>query len=100
MRLIRLLALASPLVMLLPLSAQAAWPTGARESYMKDCVAAASQNIDQKSAEQHCACGADKLNEKFTSTEIAELMSKQKQPSVELRTKALDAIQACRATAK
>ncbi|RON08541.1 hypothetical protein BK659_14240 [Pseudomonas brassicacearum] len=96
MRLIRLIALASPLVMLLPLSAQAAWPAGVRESYMKDCVSAASQSVDQKTAEMHCACGADKLNEKFTTAEITELMSKTKQPSAELRTKALDAIQECR----
>lgn len=53
MRLIRLIALASPLIMLLPLSAQAAWPAGVRESYMKDCVSAASQSVDQKSAELH-----------------------------------------------
>ncbi|WP_347905298.1 hypothetical protein [Pseudomonas purpurea] len=100
MRRIHLFALASSLAALLPLSAHAAWPAGARESYMKDCVAAASQSIDQRSAEMHCACGADKLNEKFTTAEIGELMSKTKQPSAELRTKALDAIQACRATAK
>ena len=63
---------------------------------MKDCTAAASQSVDAKSAEKHCACGAEKLNEKFTTEQISELMSKQKQPSAELRTKALDAIAACR----
>lgn len=96
MRLIRLIALASPLIMLLPLSAQAAWPAGVRESYMKDCVSSASKSVDQKSAETLCACGANKLNEKFTTTEISELMSKTKQPSAELQTKALEAIQECR----
>ncbi len=96
MRLLKLLALAAPLTLLLPLSAQAAWPAGARADYMKDCTAAASQNIDAKSAEKHCACGADKLNEKFTTEEIKELMSKTKQPSADLRTRALDAIAACR----
>lgn len=100
MRLIRLFAFTAPLIMLLPLSAQAAWPAGQRAAYMKDCTAAASQNVDQRTAETHCACGADKLNEKFTTAEISELMSKTKQPSPELRTKALDAIQTCRATAK
>ncbi|MBS7558953.1 MULTISPECIES: hypothetical protein [Pseudomonas] len=96
MRLTQLLTLAAPLALLLPLSAQAAWPAGARADYMKDCTAAASQSIDAKSAEKHCACGAEKLNEKFTTDEIKELMSKSKQPSAELRTRALDAIAACR----
>ncbi|MCL9658847.1 hypothetical protein L2088_29515 [Pseudomonas protegens] len=96
MRLTQLLTLAAPLALLMPLSAQAAWPAGARADYMKDCTAAASQSIDAKSAEKHCACGADKLNEKFTTDEIKELMSKSKQPSAELRTRALDAIAACR----
>ncbi|MGC5700463.1 hypothetical protein J4P02_09680 [Pseudomonas sp. NFXW11] len=98
MRLNRLFALAAPIALLLPLSAHAAWPAGARADYMKDCTAAASQSIDAKSAEKHCACGADKLNEKFTTDEIKELMSKTKQPSAELRTRALDAIAACRVT--
>ncbi|ROL75706.1 hypothetical protein BLX41_15420 [Pseudomonas protegens] len=96
MRLTQLFALAAPLALLLPLSAQAAWPAGARADYMKDCTAAASQSIDAKSAEKHCACGAEKLNDKFTTEEIKELMSKSKQPSAELRTRALDAIAACR----
>ncbi|MDP9534072.1 hypothetical protein Q7L38_16030 [Pseudomonas protegens] len=96
MRLTQLLTLAAPLALLLPLSAQAAWPAGARADYMKDCTAAASQSIDAKSAEKHCACGAEKLNEKFTTDEIKDLMSKSKQPSAELRTRALDAIAACR----
>ncbi|MCK9814537.1 hypothetical protein BK634_12925 [Pseudomonas chlororaphis] len=96
MRLIKLFAAAAPFALLLPLSANAAWPAGARADYMKDCTAAASQSVDAKSAEKHCACGAEKLNEKFTTEQISELMSKQKQPSAELRTKALDAIAACR----
>ncbi|EPL03944.1 hypothetical protein JFU57_18335 [Pseudomonas sp. TH07] len=96
MRLTKLLALAAPFALLLPLSAQAAWPTGLRADYMKDCTAAASQSVDAKTAEKHCACGADKLNEKFTGEQIKELMSKQNPPSAELRTKALDAIAACR----
>ena len=98
MRTIRLLAFAAPLAMLLPLTAQADnWPAGAKKDYMKDCVAAASQSVDVKTAQQHCACGAEKLSEKFSTAEITQLMSKTTQPSAELRTKALDAIQACRA---
>ena len=98
MRLTHLLALVAPLAFLLPLSAQADnWPAGAKEAYMKDCTAAASQSVDQKTAQQHCACGAEKISEKFSTAEIKQLMSKTTQPSAELRTRALDAIQACRA---
>ena len=99
MRMIHALVFAAPLALLLPLSAQADnWPAGAKKDYMKDCVAAASQSVDAKTAEQHCACGAEKISEKFSTAEIKQLMSKTTQPSAELRTKALDAIQACRAT--
>ena len=99
MRMIHALIFAAPLALLLPMTAQADnWPAGAKKDYMKDCVAAASQSVDLKTAQQHCACGADKLSEKFSTAEIQQLMSKTTQPSAELRTKALDAIQACRAT--
>ena len=99
MRMIHALIFAAPLALLLPLTAQADnWPAGAKKDYMKDCVAAASQSVDAKTAEQHCACGAEKISEKFSTAEIKQLMSKTTQPSAELRTKALDAIQACRAT--
>ena len=99
MRMIHALIFAAPLALLLPMTAQADnWPAGAKKDYMKDCVAAASQSVDAKTAEQHCACGAEKISEKFSTAEIKQLMSKTTQPSAELRTKALDAIQACRAT--
>ena len=99
MRMIHALIFAAPLALLLPLAAQADnWPAGAKKDYMKDCVAAASQSVDAKTAEQHCACGAEKISEKLSTAEIKQLMSKTTQPSAELRTKALDAIQACRAT--
>ena len=97
----RLLALATPLLaLLLPLSAHADnWPAALKNDYMKDCVAAASQNIDKKTATQFCACGADKLSANFSTAQIKQLMSKEVQPSAELRAQALKAIEACRATA-
>lgn len=100
MRMTHLFALAAPLTLLLPLGAHADnWPEGLKKDYMQDCVAAASQSVDAKTAQQHCACGADKLSAKFSTTEIKQLMDKKVQPSADLRTKALDAIQSCRATA-
>ena len=87
MRMIHALIFAAPLALLLPMTAQADnWPAGAKKDYMKDCVAAASQSVDAKTAEQHCACGAEKISEKFSTAEIKQLMSKTTQPSAELRT--------------
>ncbi|WP_017904084.1 hypothetical protein [Pseudomonas asplenii] len=99
MRLTHLFALAAPIALLLPLSAQAAWPAGQRDAYMKDCTAAANKSVDLKTAQQHCACSADQLNDKFTTAELSELMHPKdpnKGPSKELQTKALNVVAACR----
>ncbi|POA18251.1 hypothetical protein C1886_17825 [Pseudomonas sp. FW300-N1A1] len=97
MRLTRLFALAAPLIMLLPLSAQAAWPAGTRDAFMKDCTPAAAQTIGEANAKKHCACGANQLNEKLTTEEIGQLMSKQTPPSPQLVAKAQAAIAVCKA---
>ena len=96
MRLIRLFALAAPLAMLLPLSAQAAWPAGAKASYMEDCTIAASKSVSPEVANKHCACGAGVLEKKFTTEEIKQLMDKSKRPGAELEKRALQEISACR----
>ncbi|MFC3941381.1 hypothetical protein CCU68_04350 [Pseudomonas gingeri NCPPB 3146 = LMG 5327] len=96
MRLTHLFAFAAPALLLLPLSAHADWPAGQREAYMKDCTAAASKSVPVNVAQQHCACGADRLKEKFTTEQISQLMNTKKEPSKELKTDALNAIAACR----
>ncbi|WP_248799963.1 hypothetical protein [Pseudomonas sp. MWU13-2105] len=96
MRLIHLFAFAAPLALLLPLSAQAAWPAGAKASYMKDCVGAASQSVNPTIAKQHCTCGADVLEKKFTTEEITQLMNSKTMPPAELRTRALNEIAVCK----
>ncbi|NWB30320.1 hypothetical protein [Pseudomonas gingeri] len=97
MRLTHLFAFAVPALLLLPLSAQADWPSKeTRAAYMKDCTAAASQSVPVNVAQQHCACGADKLRDNFSKDEISALMNAKKEPSPELKTKALNAIAACR----
>lgn len=101
MRMIRLLAFAMPLAVLLPMTAHAdKWPDDVKKDYMKDCVAAASQSVSQEAAKQHCTCGANQIAKNLTTPEIRELMDKKKLPSVELRTRALDAIQSCKAQPK
>ncbi|WDR34316.1 hypothetical protein NN484_17565 [Pseudomonas serboccidentalis] len=98
MRLIRLFAFAAPLALLLPLSANAAWPAGVKAQYMKDCTAAASQNnkVNTAEAEKHCGCGADVLEKKFTTQEISQLMDPKTPPTAELGQRALKEISVCR----
>ena len=97
MRLIRLFAVAAPLALLLPLSAHAAWPAGLKAKYMTDCSAAASKSINPSEAQKHCACGADVLDKKFTTQEIAQLMDPKTPPSNELAQRALTEISVCKA---
>ena len=101
MRMIRFLAFAAPLAFLLPLTAQADnWPAGQKADYMKECVPAANKTLkNTKLAEQHCTCGADKLSAKLSTTEIQQLMNKEKQPDQNLVNKALTAIEPCKVKA-
>ncbi|NWA25458.1 hypothetical protein HX870_14820 [Pseudomonas gingeri] len=96
MRLIHLFAFAAPLALLLPLSAQAAWPAGAKNSYMKDCVGAASQSVNPTVAKQHCECGAKVLETKFTTQEIAQLMNPKAPAPAQLQSRALQEIAVCK----
>ncbi|MGF0237215.1 hypothetical protein ACQR3P_30360 [Rhodococcus sp. IEGM1300] len=96
MRLIRLFAFAAPLAMLLPLSAHAAWPAGVKAKYMEDCTIAASKSVNPAEAQKHCACGADVLEKKFTTQEIAQLMDPKTPPTNELGQRALKEISVCK----
>jgi hypothetical protein len=96
MRLPRLFAFAAPLALMLPLSAYAAWPVGVKAQYMSDCTKAASQSVNPVEAQKHCSCGADVLEKKFTTQEIAQLMDKNNPPGPELSQRALKEIAVCR----
>ncbi|MDR6608888.1 hypothetical protein [Pseudomonas synxantha] len=96
MRLIRLFAVAAPLALLLPLSAHAAWPANSKKQYMEDCTAAAQKSVNPAQATKSCACGADVLEKKFTTQEIAQLMDKNNPPGPELSQRALKEISVCR----
>ncbi len=102
MRFTSTLALAATLS-LLSLGAQAAapsnWPEGARDNFVKDCSAAASQNVDAKTAKDHCECGADKINAELSTAEIKELMTNQN-ASQALKNKAVAAISSCKVVKK
>ncbi|MCU1725462.1 hypothetical protein NTD86_00470 [Pseudomonas sp. 7P_10.2_Bac1] len=100
MRMTHLLAFAAPLALLLPLSAQAAWPKDLKAQYMAQCVPAAAQSIPEKDAKAHCACGADKIEKNFTTAQIKELMSPQGAKNPQLQQDALNAIAQCKASPK
>ncbi|WP_426198822.1 hypothetical protein [Pseudomonas sp. DC3200b2] len=92
-----LIRAALPLAMLCPLMAHAAWPGGAREQYMNDCVATARQQVDASTATAHCSCGADVIERQFSTAEIQQLMSKAPPPTVELRDRLQKEVSVCRA---
>jgi hypothetical protein len=54
------------------------------------------QERQSAEANKHCACGADVLEKKFTTQEIAQLMDKNTPPSGELGQRALKEISVCR----
>lgn len=94
---LRLLTLPAALVLLLPLTAQAQWPEGARDQYMSDCVATAKQQVGSDKATRHCACGADVIESKFSTAEIQQLMSKAPPPKIELRDRLQREVEVCKA---
>jgi hypothetical protein len=87
---------AAPLALALCASAQAEWPGNTRQTYMNDCLATATQNVDAKEARAHCECGADVIQKKFTSQEIERLSDRSNPPSTELHERLLAAVSACR----
>ena len=102
MRFTSTLALAASLT-LLSVCAQAAapsnWPAGARDNFVKDCTSAASQNVDAKTAKEHCECGANKINAELSTAEIKDLMTNQN-ASPQLKNKAVAAISSCKVVKK
>ena len=102
MRSTSIFALAASLA-LFSIGAQAAapsnWPAGTRDSFVKDCSAAAQQSVDAKTAKAHCECGADKINAELNTAEIKELMTNQN-ASPELKNKAVAAISSCKVVKK
>ena len=100
MRMTHLLAFAAPLALLLPLSAQAAWPKELKKQFTAQCVPAAQKTIDEKSAKAHCACGADKIDKNFTTAQIKELMSPEGAKNTQLQQDALNAIAECKASSQ
>jgi hypothetical protein len=84
MKLLRLCALLAPVALFVPLSAHAAMSSETRATYMKECVATASQNLDPKAAQAHCTCGATQIDKNFSAQEINALNNTQTPPNAEL----------------
>ncbi|RMQ43239.1 hypothetical protein ALQ04_02799 [Pseudomonas cichorii] len=59
-----------------PLTAQAAMDTATRSTFTQECISAAKQhNLDDKTAQAHCECGARQVDAHFTDKEITTLNS-------------------------
>ncbi|MEQ7920307.1 hypothetical protein ABQX22_14015 [Xanthomonas sp. WHRI 1810A] len=95
MKLLRIVALLTPLALALPLNAHAAMDAKTKSTYMNECAAAAGQTnpgMDAKAVQTHCECGAQQINKGFTDKEIASLNDKSTQPSTELTARLQKAV--------
>jgi hypothetical protein len=95
MKLLRAVALLTPLALAFPISAHAAMDAKTKTSYMSECTAAATQNnpgMDVKAVQAHCECGAQQINKNFSDKEIASLNDKNTPPSTEMTGKLQKAV--------
>ncbi len=90
MKLLRAVALLTPLALALPMSAHAAMDAKTQNTYMNECASAAGQSnpaMDAKAVQTHCECGARQINKSFTDKEIASLNDTSTPPSAELTSR-------------
>jgi hypothetical protein len=90
-----MVALLTPLVLALPISAHAAMDAKTRTSYMNECSSAATQSnpgMDAKAVQAHCECGAQQIEKNFSDKEIASLNDKTTPPSAAMTTRLQKAV--------
>lgn len=49
------------------------WPGGAREAFIRDCLASATARHEEGPARRYCECSADHVAAEFSTTELREL---------------------------
>ncbi|KPX47830.1 hypothetical protein RA263_20995 [Pseudomonas syringae pv. tagetis] len=74
---------------LIPLGAHAAMDSATRNTFTKECVAAATQQgvNDKAAVAAHCECGAKQVEAHFTDKEIASLSDTNTTPPAALTAK-------------
>ncbi len=87
MKLLRVLALLAPVVLAVPLSAQAAMSPAEKTKFITECTATAGEKLPADAAKAHCECGADQVNKSFSDKEIAQLNSTNPPPTTALTAK-------------
>jgi len=91
----RLIGFVAPLVLALPLTAQAAWPEGVRDTYMQECLVTAKTAVGAEQAKVHCECAADVISKEFSEAEINTLNKPQKTAPMELQNRLIAAVGTC-----
>lgn len=91
----RLIGFFAPLMLVLPLTAQAGWPEGVRETYMQECLVTAQATVGAEQAKVHCECAADVIGKEFTEAEIHALNDPQKPAPMELQNRLVAAVGTC-----
>lgn len=80
----RLFSLLAPFALALPLSAHAAMDSATHQTFIQNCMAAATQKLDAQAAEAHCTCGANSVNKHFSDAEIDTLNDAKTPPDSKL----------------
>ena len=91
----RLIGFVAPLMLVLPFTAQAAWPEGVRDTYMQECLVTAQATVGAEQAKTHCECAADVIGEEFSEAEINALNDPQKPAPMELQNRLVEAVGTC-----
>jgi hypothetical protein len=76
----RLFSLLAPFALALPLSAHAAMDSATHQTFIQNCMAAATQKLDAQAAEAHCTCGANSVNKHFSDAESIRSMMRKRHP--------------------
>ncbi|MFC0711209.1 hypothetical protein [Azorhizophilus paspali] len=57
------------------------WPSGAREAFVRDCLASAKARQEEGAARRYCECSADRVAVEFSSAELRELQGAKQVPA-------------------
>lgn len=70
------------------------WPSGAREAFLRDCLASATTRHEEGPARRYCECSADRVAAEFSTAELRELHGTQ-EVSVPVQERLLGASNNC-----
>lgn len=79
-----LLALFTPLILALPASA-AEWPAGAKNEFVRSCVASAQSRDSPAQLRAYCECAATRVSREFSEADMQAINSQSPDPALQGR---------------